>query len=45
MNPEKHGGINMGLRNMSCFRELYSIKTMRNVIFKILKIVLVITRL
>ena len=27
MNPEKHG-INMGLKNMSDFRELCSIKTM-----------------
>ena len=37
MNPEKYG-INMGLKNMSDFRELCSIKTMRNAILKILKI-------
>ena len=37
MNPEKHG-INMGLKNMSNFRELCSIKTMRNVILKSLVI-------
>ena len=32
MNPGKHG-INMGLKNMSDFRELRFIKTMRNVIY------------
>ena len=36
MNPEKHG-INMRLKNMSDFGELCAIKTMRNVILKILK--------
>ena len=33
MNPEKHG-INIGLKNMSDFRELCSIKTMHNVLKK-----------
>ena len=37
MNPEKHG-LNMGLKHMSDFRELCFVKTMRNVILKILKI-------
>ena len=32
LDPEKHG-INMGLKNMSFFRELRFIKTMRNVIY------------
>ena len=32
MNLEKHGGINIGLKKMSGFRELCSIMTMRNVI-------------
>ena len=32
LDPKKHG-INLGLRNMSEFRELYFIKTMRNVIY------------
>ena len=31
MDPEKHG-VNMGLKNMSDFRELYFKKIMRNVI-------------
>ena len=32
LDPEKHG-INIGLKNMSDFRELCSIKTMLNVIY------------
>ena len=32
LDPEKHG-INIGLRNMSDFRELCFLKTMRNVIY------------
>ena len=31
LDPEKHG-INMGLKNMSHFRELSFVKTMHNVI-------------
>ena len=38
MDPGKHG-INMGLKNMSDFRELWFIKIMHNVIYflKVLK--------
>ena len=32
LDPEKHG-INIGLKNMSDFRELCFIKTMRSVIY------------
>ena len=39
MNPEKHG-INIGLKNMSDFRELCAIKNMRNVILKKFKTLL-----
>ena len=37
MNPRKHG-INIGLKCMSDFRELCFIKTMRNVIYCLLKV-------